>query len=187
MNCLILLSGCGLGDGSCIEEVILTYTVLDKRHCAYTPTAQDMEVPSIDHQTEQQGGSRNVLTESARIGRGFIQDISAIDCGEYDALIIPGGIGLLRHYRDSEAVRSCLRHFLDLGKPVATMCAGIDFLRALLGQDLLRQETAELSAVDFCSVKEKNIYYTPTFRKSGSCYEVMLGLDAMVSAMIQAI
>ena len=36
MKCLVLLAGCGLGDGSCIEEVILTYTALDKYGCDYT-------------------------------------------------------------------------------------------------------------------------------------------------------
>ena len=30
MNCLVLLSGCGVKDGSCPEEVALTYTALEK-------------------------------------------------------------------------------------------------------------------------------------------------------------
>ena len=30
MRYLVLLAGYGLGDGSCIEEVILTYVALDK-------------------------------------------------------------------------------------------------------------------------------------------------------------
>lgn len=29
MKYLVLLAGCGLGDGSCIEEVILTYAALE--------------------------------------------------------------------------------------------------------------------------------------------------------------
>lgn len=29
MNCLVLLSGCGVKDGSCPEEVALTYTALE--------------------------------------------------------------------------------------------------------------------------------------------------------------
>lgn len=33
MRCLVLLAGCGLDDGSCIEEVVLTYAVLDRQHC----------------------------------------------------------------------------------------------------------------------------------------------------------
>ena len=53
MKYLVLLAGCGLGDGSCIEEVILTYTALDQHGCDYTPVAEGVSVPSIDHLTEQ--------------------------------------------------------------------------------------------------------------------------------------
>ena len=49
MKCLVLLAGCGLGDGSCIEEVILTYTALDKYGCDYTPLAEELSVPSLNH------------------------------------------------------------------------------------------------------------------------------------------
>ena len=53
MKCLVLLAGCGLGDGSCIEEVILTYVVLDKYGCDYTPVAEDVSIQSVNHLTEQ--------------------------------------------------------------------------------------------------------------------------------------
>lgn len=45
MKFLVLLAGCGLGDGSCVEEVILTYTALDQYGCDYTPVA---EYPQVD-------------------------------------------------------------------------------------------------------------------------------------------
>ena len=99
MRYLVLLAGCGLGDGSCIEEVILTYAVLDRYRCDYTPIAEDILVPSVNHLTEHPAEKRNVLLESARIGRGRIKNICEIDYEEYDALIIPGGIGLLRQHR----------------------------------------------------------------------------------------
>ena len=73
MKCLVLLAGCGLGDGSCIEEVILTYAALDRYGCDYTPVAEDISVPSVNHLTEQLADNRNVLLESARIGRGRIK------------------------------------------------------------------------------------------------------------------
>ena len=44
MNCLVLLSGCGVKDGSCPEEVALTYTALEKYGCAYQPVADDIPV-----------------------------------------------------------------------------------------------------------------------------------------------
>ena len=48
MKYLVLLAGCGLGDGSCIEEVILTYAALDKYGCDYTPVAEDVSIQGID-------------------------------------------------------------------------------------------------------------------------------------------
>ncbi len=47
MKYLVLLAGCGLGDGSCIEEVILTYVALDKYGCDYTPVAEDVSMQSV--------------------------------------------------------------------------------------------------------------------------------------------
>ena len=96
MKYLVLLAGCGLGDGSCIEEVILTYVALDKYGCDYAPVAEDVSIQSVNHLTEQIGEKRNILIEAARIGRGRIKDIHEVDFAEYDALIIPGGIGLLK-------------------------------------------------------------------------------------------
>ena len=85
MKYLVLLAGCGLGDGSCIEEVILTYVALDKYGCDYAPVAEDVSIPSVNHLTEQIGERRNILIEAARIGRGRIKDIREVDFAEYDA------------------------------------------------------------------------------------------------------
>ena len=94
MKYLVLLAGCGLGDGSCIEEVILTYVALDKYGCDYTPVAEDVSIQSVNHLTEEMAEKRNILIEAARIGRGRIKDIHEVDFAEYDALIIPGGIDI---------------------------------------------------------------------------------------------
>lgn len=184
MKSLVLLAGCGLGDGSCIEEVILTYLALEKHHCTYQPIAQSMSVPSIDHRSEEVGEMRNVLTESARMGRGKILPLSRIDPNDYDCLIIPGGMGLVNNYRESEAVRTLLFSFLEQGKPVATMCAGIDLLRHFLGNDLLKADCKILAPTSFCHDSTRNIYYTPAFRCQANLIEVEQGIEQMVGAMV---
>lgn len=183
MKYLVLLAGSGLGDGSCIEEVILTYAALDRYSCDYTPVAENMSVPSVNHLTEQLAERRNILLEAARIGRGRIKDIRDVDFEEYGALIIPGGIGLLNNYRYSNAAESCIMHFISRKKPIATMCAGIDFMRRFLGSSLLERETRVLTAGEFCFDADNNIYYTPAFRKTDSCYTALLGVDSMVHAL----
>ncbi len=186
MKYLVLLAGCGLGDGSCIEEVILTYAALDRYECDYTPVAENISVSSLNHLTEQPAEERNILSESARIGRGRIKDIREIDFEEYEALIIPGGIGLLNNYRDSDTIEACVTHFINRKKPIATMCAGIDFMRRFLGSNLLVPEAKDLTAEEFCFDADNNIYYTPAFRKTGSCYTTLLGIDSMIYAVKQA-
>lgn len=185
MKYLVLLAGCGLGDGSCIEEVILTYATLDKYGCVYTPIAEDISVPSVSHLTEQMAEKRNILLEAARIGRGRIKDIREIAFEEYDALIIPGGIGLLNNYKSSDTIAACVTHFISRKKPIAAMCAGIDFMRRFLGNGLLALEVKELTAEEFCFDADNNIYYTPAFRKTDSCHTALLGIDSMIHALEQ--
>ncbi len=186
MKYLVLLAGCGLGDGSCIEEVILTYVALDKYGCDYTPVAEDVSIQSVNHLTEQMAEKRNILIEAARIGRGRIKDIHEVDFAEYDALIIPGGIGLLNNYRDSNVIKTCVTHFICEKKPVAAMCAGIDFLRRFYGSNLLAREMKELTAEKFCFDAENNVYYTPAFRKTNSSDTTLLGIDSMIYALKQS-
>lgn len=63
------------------------------------------------------------------------------------------------------------------------MCTGIDFLRSVLDPDLLWEKGSALGAAEFCRAPASHVFYTPAFRKAGSCCEVMQGIDAMVQAM----
>ena len=81
MNIGVLLSGCEVGDGSQIEEVILTYLALDKYGIDYICLAQDKnQYHTFDHLNEkiEESENRNVLMESARIGRGIIKALDNI-------------------------------------------------------------------------------------------------------------
>lgn len=184
MKFLILLAGCGLGDGSAIEEVILVYATLDKYNIKYVPIAQDKSFTSVNHLTKELSEVRNVLAESARIGRGLIQDIEEINCEDYDALIIPGGVGLTNNYQDSEVISKLIADFGRFKKPVVTMCAGIDLLRKLKDPNLMNEEIKELRANDFCHDQEHRVYYTPAFRKSSNIFEIQEGIDKMILSVI---
>lgn len=180
MQSLILLAGCGLGDGSCIEEVILTYLALEKYKCPYQATALNIQATSVNHISEEPEDKRNVLIESARIGRGKIKDLNCINIDDFDCLIIPGGIGLLANYRNQDAIQKLILSFVENKKPIATMCAGIDFLRNLLGKDLLREECESLLPDSFCCDPAQKIYYTPAFTKAENMCDVKNGIDRMI-------
>ena len=104
MKYLVLLAGCGLGDGSCIEEVILTYVALDKYGCDYTPVAEDVSIQSVNHLTEEMAEKRNILIEAVRIGRGRIKDIHEVDFAEYDAYKIYHNGKPIGSYSDADII-----------------------------------------------------------------------------------
>jgi enhancing lycopene biosynthesis protein 2 len=99
MKAGIVLSGCGLGDGSQIEEVMLLYLALDKYNIDYIAFAPDrLQYDVVNHFTEEvQDEQRNILIESARIGRGRIMNIKKASVEDLDILIFPGGIGVFKN------------------------------------------------------------------------------------------
>ena len=73
----VLLSGCGVFDGSEIHEAVLTLLALDRAGAEIVCLAPNVEhAHVIDHLTQKETGEkRNVLVESARIARGEVKDL----------------------------------------------------------------------------------------------------------------
>ncbi|MHC4106711.1 MAG: isoprenoid biosynthesis glyoxalase ElbB, partial [Planctomycetota bacterium] len=71
-NVLLILSGCGVLDGSEIHESVICLLHLDRHDAAVTFAAPDTDqMHVVNHQSgEPTGEKRNVRTESARIARG---------------------------------------------------------------------------------------------------------------------
>ncbi len=94
----LLLSGCGALDGSDIHEAVLTLLALDRAGVEILCTAPDIDqFHVINHLTQEETAEiRNVLVESARIARGNIVDIDALDTQKIDGLILPGGFGTVK-------------------------------------------------------------------------------------------
>ncbi|XP_073485151.1 putative glutamine amidotransferase-like class 1 domain-containing protein 3B, mitochondrial [Aquarana catesbeiana] len=95
----VILSGCGVYDGSEIHESSAVMVHLSRARVQYAIFAPDIDqMHVVDHvkgqPTEEK---RNVLTESARIARGKISDLKDLKVSEYDALIIPGGFGVAKN------------------------------------------------------------------------------------------
>jgi enhancing lycopene biosynthesis protein 2 len=94
----VVLSGCGNADGSEINEAVMALYWIERaggRAICMAPDATQARV--IDHLTRSQEptGSRRVLSESARIARGQVRDIATVQDNELDALIFPGGNGVV--------------------------------------------------------------------------------------------
>jgi len=84
----VVLSGCGVRDGSEIHEAVLTLLTIDQAGAEAICMAPDSELAEVNHLTmEATKAKRNVLVESARIARGNIRNISTVTAADLDALV----------------------------------------------------------------------------------------------------
>ena len=93
----VVLSGCGVFDGSEIHESVLTLLALDRAGVEVTVMAPNIaQHHVVDHNSGNElTESRNVLLESARIARGEVKDIKDIKADQFDAVIFPGSARLM--------------------------------------------------------------------------------------------
>jgi len=148
----VILSGCGVFDGSEIHEAVLTLLALDKAGAKYqclAPNKNQMHV--VNHLTKQPmpNETRNVLVESARLARGDVKDLAAASADEYDAVILPGGFGAAKNLCDyatkgdmcqlDPTVQKFLHAMHAAGKPIGAICISpVILARAFGGKEAPR-------------------------------------------------
>src|SRR5688500_5702514 len=96
----LVLSGCGVFDGSEIHEAVSCLIALDRRGAQTVCLAPNIPQAGVtNHATKQPAPNqtRNVLEESARIARGKIRDIATVRAADLDALVFPGGFGAAKN------------------------------------------------------------------------------------------
>jgi len=131
---LVILSGCGVYDGSEIHEAVCTLLHLDRHGASVTIAAPDTEQAQVvDHlSSKPTAEKRNIRTEAARIARGAAEDLATVSGREFDAVILPGGFGAatnLCNFATSGAacevhpeVRRVLEEAHEAGKPLGFIC-----------------------------------------------------------------
>ena len=139
----VILSGCGVYDGSEVYESVLTLLALARAGAEVVACAPDVDqMHVIDHRTgEPTGETRNVLTESARIVRGDIRDVRDVSADELDAVILPGGFGAAKNLSDFAVngagakpqpdVAKLVGDMLKAKKPIAALCIAPATLAAI--------------------------------------------------------
>lgn len=144
----VILSGCGVYDGSEINETVISLLALDRAGAEVIMMAPNVEQQVVNHLTGDTvaGATRNVLEESARIARGNISDIADVTVNDFDALFIPGGFGAAKNLCDfafkgpdcdvNPDVERLLKATVSAGKPLAAICIAPALLAKVLGKDL---------------------------------------------------
>lgn len=142
----VILSGCGVQDGSEIYETTLTLLRLDQLDIGYRCFAPDIDQHHVvDHRSGEvvEGETRNVLTEAARLARGDIAPLSELSADDFNAVILPGGFGAAKNLCNfAEAGADLVIHdellekvgeFHAALKPIGLMCISPVMVPRLLG------------------------------------------------------
>jgi len=142
----VILSGCGNKDGAEIHESVLTLWAIHKHGAEYQCFAPDIRQHHVLNfiTNKEMAEERNVLVESARIARGNIKNLAAFKPEQYDALIIPGGLGVAKNLSTyafdgtdcqvDESLAAAVRGMATLGKPIGALCIAPVVIAKILGK-----------------------------------------------------
>lgn len=208
----VILSGCGVYDGSEVYETVLTLLAIERAGAkAFCFAPDKVQVTVINHLTgEEMTESRNVLVESARLVRGKVLPIDQADSVQLDALIVPGGFGVAHHLSSfATAGKNCVidenlqkltREIYKQGKPIGFICVAPALIPRLLnapvrvttGTDADYAEAIEAMGgihvscpVDDIVVDEEHrVVTTPAYMLARSIPEAADGIDKLVKRVV---
>lgn len=208
----VILSGCGVFDGSEIYESTLTLLALDQAGAQYQCMAPDIEqMHVINHLTGQEmHEKRNVLIEAARLARGAIISLGDAVPSDYDAVIVPGGFGAAKNLSDfavkganmsvSQSVKSFIQTMHEAGKPIGLICIAPAMAPKLFGKGIVctignDQATAaaieamggihQVCPIDECVVdRQRKVVTTPAYMLEGRISEVAAGINKLVTEVL---
>ena len=211
----VILSGCGVYDGSEIHEAVLTLLALDRAKAVVTCAAPDIvQKHVIDHRTgsEMVDEDRNVMREASRISRGEIASLDALRVSEFDAVIFVGGFGAAKNlssyafdgvnYDVDPGVIDLIQQAHAEGKALGFMCIAPVLAARALGQEGVQltigndaDTAAALEAkgakhvecpVDQAVTDAKNrVVSTPAYMLASSITEAEAGINQLVAAVLE--
>ena len=213
----VVLSGCGVYDGSEIHEAVFTLLAIDRNGAEAVCMAPDMEFAEVNHLTGEATGS----TEKRSGGSG--QDRP----GQYPGhqhrdgrtnwmpIIFPGGYGAAKNLCDfaekgAEAaihpeVARLLREMAAARKPICAICIAPALVAATLGREYSPKLTIGTDAgtagaiaatgsehvscpvTEFVVDRERKIVSTPAYMLAERISEAAEGIDKAVKATIDMI
>ena len=215
MKVAVILSGCGLLDGSEIHEATCTLLNLDKQGVIYQCFAPNKEQAKVvNHFTREieEGEQRNILVESARIARGNIKDLRDFNTIDFDAVIFPGGSGAVNNLSNFGSMGASCQIDNDVAQiitdcfeskmPIGAICIAPVLLACVLGKygvtltigtseksiEAIEQTGAKhkkCSAIDVVVDKENLLVTTPAYMLAKSIKEVDAGIAKLVEEIVK--
>ncbi|MBI1858788.1 MAG: isoprenoid biosynthesis glyoxalase ElbB [Candidatus Melainabacteria bacterium] len=210
----VLLSGCGVMDGSEIHESVLALLAIDKAGleamCIAPNKEQTQVINHITNKPEKE--KRNILIESARIARGNIKDLSQVNANDIDALVMPGGFGAAcnlssfategQNAKVLPEVEKFLKELHKQNKPIGAICIAPNILAKVFGDKNIKltigsdENTAKAleamgakhvnKKVNEIVVDEKNMLVTtPAYMLGKGPKEVEEGINLLIQELVK--
>ncbi|KAL6074993.1 Glutamine amidotransferase class 1 domain containing 3 [Balamuthia mandrillaris] len=211
----VVLSGCGVQDGTEITEAVSVLLHLSRHGAETTCYAPNISFNAFNHGDDHLTHElRNVLDEAARISRGQIRNLHRLLGEEQDAVIFPGGFGAAKNLcsfaKDGSNmtvqgdVEDVLKEFHSAQKPIGLCCIApvlaakvIPGVRVTLGRGNknVNEAIAQMGGeaveknVDEVLVDEKNkVVTTPAYMFGDATpYEVFEGIGKMVDEVLRLV
>ena len=209
----VILAGCGVYDGSEIQESVLTLLSIAQHQAAYSCFALDEpQHHVINHQIncEQSEEKRNILVEASRISRGCVQSLDALTVDDFDAVIVPGGFGVVKHlcnfsFKGSEmelhpTVHATLSSFAQAKKPMGLICIASVMVSKIfdtsvqctIGEDVETSKVIEhMGAIhvpcagnDIVLDAEHKLVTTPAYMLANNICDVYQGINKLVKKIL---
>ncbi|WP_049293794.1 isoprenoid biosynthesis glyoxalase ElbB [Franconibacter helveticus] len=208
----VVLSGCGVYDGSEIHEAVITLLAIarnDAQAVCFAPDKPQTDV--INHLTgEKMTESRNVLVEAARIARGEVRPLADARADELDALIVPGGFGAAKNLSTfatggaeciiEPTLKALTQAMHVAGKPLGFICIAPAMLpkmlpaplRLTIGTDIDTAEVIEemggehvsCPADDIVVDEDNKVVTTPAYMVAKRIDEAAAGIEKLVARVL---
>lgn len=208
----IVLSGCGVFDGSEIHEAVMTMYAITLNGCSYQTFAPDIEQHHVINHTNgsTMDETRNVLIESARISRGNIKALKEFNAELFDAIIFPGGYGAAKNLSSwafdgangkvIPEVTKAIKDMHALHKPIGALCISPVVLAKVLGNVTITigKDAATSKSLESLGAKhlqtghaqvvmdERNMLFsTPCYMLDATIVDIANGAKAIVVEMLK--
>ncbi|MBR1778012.1 MAG: isoprenoid biosynthesis glyoxalase ElbB [Alphaproteobacteria bacterium] len=208
----VILSGCGVMDGSEIHEAVTAMLAIEQHggvyHC-FAPQGEQRVV--MNHVTKQPSGEiRRMPVEAARIARGDISLLASFNVSDYDAVLFPGGMGAVLNLCDfAHQGKNCSVHpdvervvkeMHAAGKPIVALCIAPVLITRILGDITVTigndpetclaikamGGTPEIcSAAQVCIDKKNKIITTPCYMLDKSLKDVAQSTSNAVKDLME--
>ena len=206
----VVLSGCGVYDGSEIHEAVITLLALLRNSVEVAFFAPNIVATDcVNHIDTSIDAPRNVLVESARIARGNIAPLSDFNAEDFDMILFPGGFGAAKNlctfaYDSSncvveDSVKNAILAMYEARKKLGFICIApvlaakviSNGVKVTIGNDTATAEAINAMGAQHIEcpadsfVQDGNVFSTPAYMLAENAAIVEIGVSKMISKMAE--